>query len=115
MMNNQSSATMLFRRTSVWFRPVSALSLNGTACVVVACLLGSVSGIALAQTPKAATPLVDNHRQQDIAQHKVMALAHQEAAKCLESGQPEKQCHEALAKACKGIALGRFCGMKHSH
>ncbi len=72
-----------------------------------------------ANAPAASTPpkagAEQKHRAEDIAQHRVMAQAHTDAAKCLESGKPEKQCQEALRAACQGIALGRFCGMKHAH
>lgn len=55
------------------------------------------------------------HRAETVAQHKAMAKAHEEAAKCLESGKPEESCHEQLLKACKGLGIGKRCGMKHSH
>ena len=38
-----------------------------------------------------------------------------EAAKCLEEGKTEKECHAHLATECKGIAIGRYCGMRHRH
>jgi hypothetical protein len=44
-----------------------------------------------------------------------MANAHEEAARCLEAGTAEKQCHERLREACKGIAVGQYCGMRHAH
>jgi len=44
-----------------------------------------------------------------------MAAAHEAAAKCLESGQPEKACLEKLAKDCKGLGIGKYCGMRHQH
>jgi hypothetical protein len=53
--------------------------------------------------------------QKDIADHRAMAEAHLNAAKCFESGKSEKQCHEQLAKDCKGLAIGKYCGMKHRH
>ncbi len=53
--------------------------------------------------------------QKDIADHRAMAEAHLNAAKCFESGKSEKVCHEQLAKDCKGLAIGKYCGMKHSH
>jgi hypothetical protein len=55
------------------------------------------------------------HRQEDVSRHRTMAAAHEEAAKCLEAGRAEKECQDALRKACQGIAVGRFCGMRHSH
>lgn len=57
----------------------------------------------------------DAHIRQDIAAHRTIAAAHEAAAKCLESGKPEKECHAALAKACKGLAIGKTCGMRHRH
>jgi hypothetical protein len=53
--------------------------------------------------------------QQDIARHRAMAEAHEAAAKCLESGKKTEQCTQELQKACKGLALGKYCGMKHVH
>jgi hypothetical protein len=44
-----------------------------------------------------------------------MAEAHLNAAKCFEAGKSEKECHGQLAKDCKGLAIGKYCGMKHSH
>jgi hypothetical protein len=73
----------------------------------------SANASAASTPPKASAE--QKHRADDIAQHRVMAQAHSDAAKCLESGKPEKQCQEALRAACQGIALGRFCGMKHAH
>jgi hypothetical protein len=55
------------------------------------------------------------HVKQDVANHRAMAEAHANAARCLESGKPEKECHAQLARDCKGLAIGRYCGMKHSH
>jgi hypothetical protein len=53
--------------------------------------------------------------KQDIADHRAMAEAHLNAAKCLESGKSEKQCLAQLAKDCKGLGIGKYCGMKHRH
>jgi hypothetical protein len=63
----------------------------------------------------AGTPSEEKHRDEDIATHRQMARAHEEAAKCLESGEKESVCHERLRAACKGIAVGRYCGMRHGH
>lgn len=71
------------------------------------------------QTPKNAstTPASKEaeHRTEDVARHRQMARAHEEAARCLESGQPEKACQERLREMCKGIAVGQYCGMRHGH
>ena len=53
--------------------------------------------------------------KKDIAAHRQMALAHANAAKCLEAGKPEKECHEQLLKDCKGTGIGKYCGMRHQH
>ena len=44
-----------------------------------------------------------------------MAAAHEAAAKCLESGKGHAQCQKDLQAACKGLAIGKYCGMKHAH
>lgn len=54
------------------------------------------------------------HTKEDIRRHRIMAAAHEAAAKCQESGKEESVCNAELAKACKGIAYGKYCGMKHA-
>jgi hypothetical protein len=53
--------------------------------------------------------------KREIAQHRAIAAAHEAAAKCMEAGTAEDICNAELAKACTGIAIGKFCGMKHVH
>ena len=53
------------------------------------------------------------HTKKDVQRHRQMAAAHEAAAKCQESGKDEDYCNAELAKACKGIAYGKYCGMKH--
>ena len=53
--------------------------------------------------------------KEDIANHRAMADAHMNAAKCLEAGRPVTECHGQLAKDCKGLGIGKYCGMKHRH
>ena len=53
------------------------------------------------------------HTKEDVKRHRTMAAAHEAAAKCQESGKDEDYCMAELAKACKGIAYGKYCGMKH--
>ena len=53
--------------------------------------------------------------KKDIGDHRAMAEAHLNAAKCFESGQSAKECHAQLAKDCKGLGIGKYCGMKHKH
>lgn len=55
------------------------------------------------------------HRKEDIAKHRQIARAHDEAAKCLEGSEKESVCHSRLQQACKGIAVGKYCGMRHAH
>lgn len=53
--------------------------------------------------------------QADAKRHRAMAAAHEAADACLESGKSEAECLKALQAACKGLAIGKYCGMKHSH
>ena len=62
---------------------------------------------------QAAKP--DSKAKEDIAAHRAIAAAHEKAAKCLESGKSEKECHAPLATECKGVAIGKYCGMRHRH
>jgi hypothetical protein len=72
--------------------------------------LASFAAAAMAQAPK-----LDAHVKKDIERHRAMASAHEAAARCLESGKPEAQCQKELLAACKGLAIGKYCGMKHEH
>ncbi|NPC57257.1 hypothetical protein [Caenimonas soli] len=53
--------------------------------------------------------------KKDAQRHRAMAAAHDAAAKCLESGKKHDQCQKELQAACKGLAIGKYCGMKHEH
>ena len=57
----------------------------------------------------------DKETKEDIARHRAMAAAHESAAKCLEAGKKEDVCGKELQAACKGLAIGKYCGMKHDH
>lgn len=57
----------------------------------------------------------DKEIQEDIKRHRAMAQAHEGMAKCLEQGKGDKVCVEQLQQACKGLALGKSCGMRHAH
>lgn len=63
----------------------------------------------------AKSDAAEKHRQEDITKHRKMAQAHEAVAKCLESGEKEAACHEKLRADCQGIAIGKFCGMRHGH
>lgn len=76
--------------------------------LLAACLVGLMALPAMAQHS-------DKERQEDIKRHRAMAAAHEGAAQCLASGKDEKVCTERLQQACKGLALGKYCGMRHAH
>ena len=61
----------------------------------------------------ASPPVLNQETLDDIAKHEKIAAAHTEAAKCLRAGKPDEVCEGALLQACKGVAIGKFCGMKH--
>jgi len=44
-----------------------------------------------------------------------MSVAHENAAKCLEAGKSDAVCEKQLQLDCKSVAIGKFCGMKHTH
>ena len=74
----------------------------------------ALAALALATTLSVAKES-DADIKQDVAKHRAMAAAHEAAAQCLESGKDEDACNKALQTACKGLAIGKFCGMKHEH
>ena len=78
-------------------------------------LLAVVSIALFATISIAAESHSDKDRKEDTARHRAMATAHEAAAKCLESGKKEDVCTQELQAACKGLAIGKFCGMKHAH
>jgi hypothetical protein len=80
------------------------------AAVMTLALIALPAGAAEKGKPHGAA-----EAKKDIADHRAMAEAHLNAAKCFEDGKSEKVCHEQLAKDCKGLAIGKYCGMKHSH
>jgi hypothetical protein len=57
----------------------------------------------------------EKERKEDIRRHRAMAAAHEAAAKCLESGKPENDCLEKLRQDCKGLGIGKYCGLRHQH
>lgn len=74
--------------------------------------------LALLITP-AALFAQDKHSaedvKRDVERHRAMAAAHQAAATCLASGKAPELCQRELQRACKGLALGKSCGMRHEH
>ncbi|MFM9880144.1 MAG: hypothetical protein ACKVOO_07030 [Burkholderiaceae bacterium] len=77
--------------------------------------LGLCATLLLAASSWAAGPHSDQEVKQDIARHKAMAAAHTAAAQCLQSGKAHDICNKELQAACKGLAVGKYCGMKHAH
>jgi hypothetical protein len=65
-----------------------------------------------AQSDKAHS---EKERKEDASRHRAMAAAHEAAARCLESGKREKECLAQLGKDCKGLGIGKYCGMRHKH
>jgi len=76
------------------------------ALLVLAILTSSV---ALAQKHD------EKEAKEDVKRHRALAQVHEAAAKCMESGKPVKECHAQLLKECKGVGIGKYCGMKHQH
>jgi hypothetical protein len=72
-------------------------------------------GMALAMPVFAQTKHGSKEEEQDAKRHRALAAVHEAAAKCLESGKGEKACLEQLRKDCKGLGIGKYCGMKHQH
>jgi hypothetical protein len=68
-------------------------------------------GILLAQAEKHG----DKERKEDARRHRALVAVHEGAARCLESNKSEKDCLEQLRKDCKGLGIGKYCGMKHGH
>lgn len=74
--------------------------------------------IASAGLALATSAMAQHSKQQieeDIKRHLAMAQAHQAAAQCLKDGRDYKVCQQELQTACKGLAVGRYCGMRHTH
>jgi hypothetical protein len=71
------------------------------------------ASLAISVSVFATTPPLSAEAKEHIAKHEKIAAAHTEAAKCLREGKSEKVCEAPLQQACKGIAIGKYCGMKH--
>jgi hypothetical protein len=97
--------------------PTTAVTVTTTSVVVAQAAMATpakpVAPVAAPATAPAAK--LGAHAQKDISRHRAMAQAHTAAAQCLESGKAEEVCHKELLTACKGLAIGKYCGMKHEH
>jgi len=74
---------------------------------------GAQSAVPAAKPPVATA--ISEHVRSDITRHRAMAQAHEAAARCLESGKAEEVCLKELQASCKGLAIGKYCGMRHEH
>lgn len=91
--------------------------------VLTALALSLGAGLVVAQSaapapkpaPAAKPAALSEHVKEDITRHRAMAAAHEGAARCLESGKSEDVCAKELQAACKGLAIGKYCGMRHQH
>ena len=77
--------------------------------------ISAVAAVALCSMVFAQSKHGSKEEQEDAKRHRAMAAAHEAAAKCLEAGKGEKACLEQLRKDCKGVGIGKYCGMKHQH
>jgi hypothetical protein len=85
---------------------------------IALCTWIAASAVAQTAAPGAAAVTSagpDADAKKDMARHRAIAAAHEAAAKCLETGKKEEVCHKELQTACKGLAIGKYCGMKHEH
>lgn len=94
--------------------------MNPNTPIAFAAALRQTFLVACSVTAIAAAPLAQaqhnsKETKEDVQRHRAMAAAHEGAAKCLEAGKSEDVCLKELQAACKGIAVGKYCGMKHAH
>jgi hypothetical protein len=89
--------------------------LQGIFCAAALTAFATALPVSAQQQKKTDSPHSAAEINKDVADHRAMAEAHLNAAKCLEGGKPEKECRAQLAKDCKGLAIGKYCGMQHRH
>jgi hypothetical protein len=77
--------------------------------------LGAMVFVVTTVSAASAQGHSDAEIKKDIQRHKAMAAAHEGAAKCLESGKKHEVCEKELQVACKGLGIGKHCGMRHEH
>ena len=91
----------------------SSLSLLAGAFAALTAWAQSPTPTPAPKPAAAAAP--GEHVKKDIARHRAMAQAHEAAARCLEAGKAEDVCIKELQTLCKGLAIGKYCGMRHEH
>ncbi len=74
-----------------------------------------IAGMLLLAAAGATAQHADKEIKEDVKRHRAMAAAHEGAAKCLDAGKKHEQCMKELQATCKGLAIGKTCGMKHEH
>ena len=79
--------------------------------ILAALALGALG----ATCPFAFAQHTSQEAKEDIQRHRAMSAAHEGAARCLEAGKKADLCEKELLAACKGLAIGKYCGMKHVH
>lgn len=82
---------------------------------VVAHVFSALSAMLFIASAAVAQAHSADDIKKDIQRHKAMAAAHEGAAKCLEAGKKEDVCLKELQAACKGLGIGKHCGMRHEH
>lgn len=82
---------------------------------LIAGVLSALSATFFVASSVMAQAHSDADTKKDIQRHKAMAAAHEGAAKCLESGKKYDACMKELQTACKGLGIGKHCGMRHEH
>ena len=80
-----------------------------------ALVLSALSATLFIASSAVAQAHSDADIKKDIQRHKAMASAHESAAKCLEGGKKYDACMKELQTACKGLGIGKHCGMRHEH
>ena len=87
---------------------MKSISVRKLTALVSAVALSTLMSVAFAQHS-------DKEIKEDVQRHRAMAAAHEAAAKCLEGGQQPDACVKQLQAACKGLGIGKYCGMRHVH
>lgn len=90
-------------------------TLHSIMCAAMLTVVATALPVSAQQQKKADNSHSAAEIKKDVADHRAMAEAHLAAAKCLEGGKPEKECRAQLARDCKGLAIGKYCGMQHRH
>ena len=111
---NRTTMRMTLRAATAAMIAGVTLAAWGLPAYVWAAGPGTGTAGAAAPARSAVDPTLEAaHTKEDIRRHRLIAAAHEAAAKCQEAGTDEDVCNAALAKACQGIAYGKYCGMKH--